>query len=222
MELLRRIQRGSLSVSLLARQTGFGQSHLSNFLRNQRQLSLEGLDRILAAQRIGAADLLPASVLSVRQPGEEADHVPVVSHATAMYEPVVRASAVQNLLQVPSGLLGHVRSRSSVNRRSWQRWVAIAVSAADALAMDPLILPDAIVVLDRHYNSFAQYRPARPNVYALRKDAHLKLRYADFLLGRLVLRPHNRAFPVELTDLAPQESSGDLIVGRVILVLNEH
>jgi len=31
LELLRRIQRGTLSVSLLARQTGFGQAHLSNF-----------------------------------------------------------------------------------------------------------------------------------------------------------------------------------------------
>ena len=61
LELLRRIQRGTLSVSLLARQTGFGQSHLSNFLHNRRQLSLEAMDRILAAQHLAAADLLPAT-----------------------------------------------------------------------------------------------------------------------------------------------------------------
>ena len=61
LELLRRIQRGTVSVSLLARQTGFGQSHLSNFLHSRRQLSLEALDRILAAQHMGAVDLLPAS-----------------------------------------------------------------------------------------------------------------------------------------------------------------
>jgi hypothetical protein len=78
------------------------------------------------------------------------------------------------------------------------------------------------VLLDRHYNSIVQYRPSRANVYALRMDAHLKLRYADFQLGRLILRPHNRAFPVELTDTEPGESTGDLIIGRVILVLNEH
>ncbi len=41
-ELLRRIERGTLSVSLLARQTGFGKSHLSNFLHSRRKLSLEG------------------------------------------------------------------------------------------------------------------------------------------------------------------------------------
>ncbi len=46
LELLRRMQRGSLSVSLLARETGFGQPHLSNFLRGRRRLSLEAMDRI--------------------------------------------------------------------------------------------------------------------------------------------------------------------------------
>jgi hypothetical protein len=61
LELLRRIQRGTLSVSLLSRQTGFGQSHLSNFLRSRRQLSLEAMDRIFAAQQLTIAALLPAS-----------------------------------------------------------------------------------------------------------------------------------------------------------------
>jgi hypothetical protein len=61
LELLRRIQRGTLSVSLLARQTGFGQAHLSNFLNCRRQLSLEAMDRILASQRMAAGDLLPAT-----------------------------------------------------------------------------------------------------------------------------------------------------------------
>jgi hypothetical protein len=60
LELLRRIQRGTLSVSLLARQSGYGQAHMSNFLHNRRQLSLEAMDRILSAQHIDASDLLPA------------------------------------------------------------------------------------------------------------------------------------------------------------------
>lgn len=222
LELLRRIQRGTLSVSLLARQTGFQQSHLSNFLHSRRQLSLEGMDRILAAQHMGAADLLPANAVSAWQAGDETAYVPVVSHATAMYEPVVRPSAVQSQLSVPSGLLQSIRSRASIHRRAWQRFVAIPVSAVEALAMDPVIQPDAIALLDRHYNSIAQYRPTRPNIYALRMDAHLKLRYADFQLGRLILRPHNLASPVELTDMGPGQSTGDLIIGRVVLVLNEH
>jgi len=118
-ELLRRISRGTLSVSLPARQTGFKPSHLPNFLRSPRHLSLDGVDWILASRHRGAADL-------------------------------------------------------------------------------------------------------PPNLHAMRKDSRLKLRYADFLLDRIVLGQHNRAFPVELMELGPGESTEDRIVGRLILILSEH
>lgn len=87
--------------------------------------------------------------------------------------------------------------------------------------MDPLVLPDALTVIDRHYNSLTPYRPNRPNLYAVRHGAHLTLRYVDFLANRLVLRPHNSAFPVDLLEVEPGESPNDLIAGRVVLILNE-
>jgi hypothetical protein len=37
-----------------------------------------------------------------------------------------------------------------------------------------------------------------------------------------VLGQHNRAFPVELMELGPGESTEDRIVGRLILILSEH
>jgi hypothetical protein len=58
-------------------------------------------------------------------------------------------------------------------------------------------------------------------VYAVRHSSHLTLRYVDFLSGRLVLRPHNIAFPVALIEIGTDESAGDLIAGRVALILNE-
>jgi hypothetical protein len=42
------------------------------------------------------------------------------------------------------------------------------------------------------------------------------LRYADFLNGRLVLRPHNIAFPVEMIEVDPRESPNELLVGRMV------
>ena len=222
MELLRRIQRGTLSVSLLARQTGFGQSHLSNFLHSRRQLSLEAIDRILAAQQLTASDLLPnnhnfnSTVIE-----EESDTVPVVSHASALFEPFIRPGAVQSTLHLPHGALQSVRARVTSPRRKWQRFVAVRVSAADALPMDPLVLPEAFAVIDRHYNSLAPYRPSRPNLYAVRNGAHLTLRYADFLSARLILRPHNIAFPVDLLEIGHDESPTELIAGRVVLLVNE-
>jgi len=221
LELLRRIQRGTLSVSLLARQTGFGQSHLSNFLHNRRQLSLEAMDRILAAQHLTAADLMPASL-----PGkdldalEEGSTVPIVSHTTALYEPFIRPTAVQSMLHLPVGALQSVRARTTGTRRAWERFVAVRIPAADAIAMEPLVLPDATALIDRHYNSLSQYRPNRPNLYVLPYRSHLTLRYVEFTANRLVLRPHNLAFPIDLIEVEPGESPTDLITGRVVLILN--
>jgi hypothetical protein len=222
-ELQRRIQRGTLSVSLLARQTGLGQSHLSNFLHGRRQLSLEAMDRILAAQSMSAADLLPTQQTRHEQDreGEESGAVPVVSHATALFEPQVRPSAVQSVLHLPAGMLRAARSRTAGPRRAWQRFVAISIPAPEAQPMEPLVLPNALVLLDRHYNSLVPYRTNRPNLYAVRHDARLKLRYVDFQLNRLVLRPHSVAFPVELIVVGADETPNDLIVGRVALILNE-
>jgi hypothetical protein len=222
LELLRRIQRGTLSVSLLSRQTGLGQPHLSNFLHSRRQLSLEAMDHILTAQHMATADLVPATAQSAAiEENEDGSTVPVVSHASALFEPLIRPSAVQGILQIPAGLLQAVRSRASRPRHAWQRYVAVRISGSDALAMDPVVLPEAIVLIDRHYNSLMPYRPSRPNLYAVRYEAHLTLRYVDFVSNRLVLRPHNIAFPVELIEVDPGESPSDLIAGRVALIVNE-
>jgi hypothetical protein len=138
-----------------------------------------------------------------------------------LFEPFIRPSAVQFMLPLPPSLLQTIRARVSNPRRPWERFVAVRISPADALPMEPLILPDALALIDRHYNSLMPYRPERANVYAVRRGAHLTLRYVDFLANRLVLRPHNLAFPVDLIELDPEESPGDLIAGRVALIVNE-
>jgi hypothetical protein len=222
LEMLRRIQRGTLSVSLLARQTGFGQAHMSNFLRKRRQLSLEALDRLLVSQHLTAIDLLPATCSSTELSNDlESSSVPVVTHAAALFEPYIRPSSVQSTLNLPAKLLTSTRARISQSRRTWQRFVAVSLSAADASAMEPLLLPNAIVLLDRHYTSLLPYRLNRTNLYAVRNGRHLSVRYLDFLMNRVVLRPHNLSFPVDLLEVAPGESPADLIAGRIVTVLNE-
>lgn len=221
MELLRRIQRGTLSVSLLSRQTGFGKSHVSNFLHARGQLSLAAMDRMLSAQHIAAEDLIelgtrPGSIRDM----EEAAAVPVVTHSAALFEPYIRPSAVQRMLQMPDGALHALKTRPMASRHSWQRFVAVRVAHADALPMDPLLLPDALAVIDRHYNSLVPYRPGRPNLYAVRMGARLALRYAGYESMRLVLRPLSAASPVDLIEIGPETSPGDFIAGRVVLTIN--
>ena len=222
-ELLRRIERGTSSVSLLARQTGFGKSHLSSFLHSRRQLSLQGLDRVLTTQHMACEDLLElgAHAGSSSNGTDEPRMVPVVSHNSALFEPYIRPGAVQMMLHLPSGALRSLRPKAAASRRAWQRFVAIRIGHADALPMDPLLFPDALAVIDRHYNVLAPYRAGRPNLYAIRNGGHLTLRYADFAEARLVLRPLNLSFPVDLIEIAPDASPGENIAGRVALTINE-
>jgi hypothetical protein len=220
-ELLRRIQRGSLSVSLLARQTGFGQSHLSNFLRSRRNLSVEAMDRVLATQHLVPSDLLPAHRAYEWTNEQESNAVPLISHGAALFDPCIRPSAVQSMLSFPRGALHSLRARATPARRTWQRYVAVRISSVDALPMEPLVLPEDLAVIDRHYNLLVPYRPNRPNLYAVRDGAHLTVRYADFLAARLVLRPLNMAFPIDLIEIGPEKSPSEWIAGRVVLIIND-
>lgn len=221
-EMLRRIQRGTLSISLLSRQTGLGVSHVSNFLHSRRKLSMDGMDRVLAAQHLLAEDLLERHPggLAARE-NAQTGPIPVVSHASALFEPVIRPSAVQMILHLPPGVLHALKARTVPARRFWQRFVAIRVARGDAIPMDPLLLPEALAVIDRHYNSLIPYHVGRPNLYAVRDRAHLSLRYADYVAMRLVLRPLSLASPVDLVEIDPDTSPGDLIAGRVALIIKE-
>jgi len=221
-ELLRRINRGTLSVSLLARQTGLGQAHLSNFLHSRRQLSLQALDRVMTAQHLAAHDLLSHHRNAAEATAEPDDgKVPIVAHTAALFEPYIRPSVVHAMLHLPQGFLRSLQPCASRPRRAWQRFVAMRISQSDAQAMDPLIRPEAIALIDRHYNSLTSYRPDRSNIFVVRNGTHVLLRYVDFQMNRMVLKPHNRIYPVELMELGPHEAPGDLIAGRVALIMNE-
>jgi len=224
-ELLRRIERGSLTGSRLAQQAGFQQAHISNFLNRKRALSLEGLDRVLASQNLTIDQILPVDLAAAASPAvqshEPTDIVAVVSSSVAMDEPRVAESAVIETVQVSASRLHDNRARPSTRHAHWQRFVAIRADAQQSAAMEPLLAPGAIAVLDRHYNSLAPYRAHQPTLYAVRCGGSLLLRYVDFDEGHLILRPYSRAFPVQLLPLASHESPADYIVGRVCLIFSE-
>src|SRR5277367_6038135 len=164
LEISRRIDRGLVTGTLLARQTGLQSSHISNFLHRKRKLSLVAIDRVLAAQMLSIEDLLPPEssrqVATVSGPrDDEFDSVPLVSHTTAAHSPSITSQATIEVIRLPVGILEQLRPRRAIIRRDWQRFLAVRITASQALPMLPVLAPHAIVVLDRHYNSLAPYRP---------------------------------------------------------------
>jgi hypothetical protein len=97
----------------------------------------------------------------------------------------------------------------------------VRVTAAQALSMDPILRVGSVAVLDRHYNSLVMCRPPHPNVYGVRVSGQMAFRHVSFESNRLVLRPRSPQYPVELLELAPQESPSDFLVGRVCLCVTE-
>jgi hypothetical protein len=125
------------------------------------------------------------------------------------------------LIRLPAGILEQLRPRRAVVRRNWQRFVAVRVSALQAAPMSPVLTPNAILVLDRHYNSLAPYVPPRPSLYAVNIASDLVFRYVGFEADHLILRPHSLEHPVELLSLGAAESPSSYIVGRVCLCISE-
>ena len=138
-----------------------------------------------------------------------------------MDEARIPASAVIETLQVSATRLRDNRARPTRKNAKWQRFVAIRADSQQAAAMEPLLQPGALVVLDRHYNSLAPYRAHQPTLYAVRSGNTLLIRFVEFDEGSLILRPHSLGFPVQLVALSPKESPADYILGRVCMVFSE-
>jgi hypothetical protein len=205
------------------RPTTLPQAHVSNFLNRKRALSLEGLDRVLASQNLTIEQILPIELNSVaaKVTGDTVEVVPVVPASVAMDEARIPASAVIETVQVSASRLRDNRSRPSQKNATFQRFLAIRADAQQAAAMEPLLLPGAIAVLDRHYNSLAPYRAQQPTLYAVRSGSNLLIRFVEVDEGHLILRPYSAAFPIQLLPLASSESPSDYIVGRVCMVFSE-
>jgi transcriptional regulator with XRE-family HTH domain len=224
LELLRRIERGTLSVSLLARQTGLGQPHISNFLHRRRGLSLKTLDRILEAQHLQIADLLPARRAAREEMREESVgamvEIPLVAQAVAVFEPYIRLSSTIAMLPFAEDAVKGLEPRCSNARKQWDRFVAVRIGAEEGRPMEPVVQAEAVVLLDRHYTSFHPYQEGGVNLYGARLGSHMVVRYAQFQEERVVLRAHQARAKAEVLEPGPGETGNDLLVGRVVLVVN--
>ena len=215
-----RVNAGEVTGLHLADQTGFKQAHISNFLNRKRGLSLEGMDRVLAAQRLSVLDLIdPAEVnrrASIVPPSEdEFENVVVTEPHIAAHDAPIMSMHVTEILKFKSSFLKRLKEESASGRSGWERFVAIRVDPADAVAMYPRLFPAAVLLLDRHYTSLAPYRKGENNIYAVRKGSTCTVRYVERSGTHLILRPHNAEVPAELLTVPKGLKIADCIVGRV-------
>ena len=220
--LLRRIREGQLSGLQLARQAGFQQPHISNFLNMKRGLSLEALDRVLSAQHISVLDLLDQEELnrhaSIVPPGrDEFENVILVEADQDAFLPRFTRDQVKGTFKVEKNVLQRLRPGMEGDRSRWQRFIFLKASAREGMSMYPRLLPGAHVLVDRHYNSLLPYRCGERNMYAAMHAGHCYFRYVERREIYLVLQAENRAYSPHTRPLAGKSPS-DYIVGRICSV----
>lgn len=216
--LLAHINAGELTGMELARQTGFRQAHISNFLNRRRGLSLEAMDAILQAMQISLADLMtyPATKRGRTREksieGGEYVSIPVMEEADCT-APRLPKSGVGKVLKIASAEVHKLRPRMHTPRPHWDRFVALRVKDSDAQAMAPRLLPGAVVIVDRHYNSLAPWKNER-NMYLVNAKG-LHIRYVEHVGEELILRSHNAENGLVQIVREQGQNAIAAIVGRV-------
>ncbi len=81
--------------------------------------------------------------------------------------------------------------------------------------MFPRLLPGATVLIDRHYNSGKAYRQGEKTMFVVRQAKQCVIGYMESAGENIFVRPHNRAYPVEMLEVAARHSVSDYVIGRV-------
>jgi hypothetical protein len=215
-----RIHEGHLTGLRLAQQTGFKQAHISNFLNRKRGLSLEGMDRVLTVQHLSVLDLLdPAEVnkrASILPPSnDEFQNVLLTDAAIAATHPLLTNMSVKEILKFKKSFLRKLKPEPEGDRERWERFVVIKADAREAMGMSPRLFPGSTLLIDRHYNSLKPYRKGESNMYAVLKNETCTFKYVEVSGNQLILRPHNRSYPVEVMAVEEGKRPADYLVGRV-------
>jgi DNA-binding phage protein len=211
------IARGDVTSADLSRRTGLSRSHVSKFLHAHGQLSFTAAHRILKALHLE----VEAVVNRGHQPQSRAEHeieIPLVSHSAALFEPEIRAHAVERWLFIHHRDLPPPGPGRSLLRQSWRRFIAIRIDRDGARSMGRPEYAGAIAVIDRHYSSLRLYAPPRPNLYAIRDGNQVALRYIERVDNYLVYFPANRAVLPKVTEVAQNTNAGHYIAGRVAMI----
>jgi Peptidase S24-like len=218
-----RIEEGDLTGLRLAKQTGFKQAHISNFLNRKRGLSLEGMDKVLAVQHLSVLDLLDPSEVNKRASifppsNDEFQNVILADGTIAATQPLITSMHVKEILKFKKSFLKKLKAEIKGDREQWERFVVIKVDGREGMSMYPRLLPGTTLLIDRHYNSLKPYRKGELSMYAIRKDETCTVKYVEMAGNQLILRPHNQGYPVEIMTMEDGKSLPDYLVGRICYI----
>jgi transcriptional regulator with XRE-family HTH domain len=211
-----RMGRGELTGKGLAEEADLPPGHLSNFLNSRRGLSLESMDRLLQALRIGVLDLVSREEVQRRVRPRGIAGVEPVALVSPEHAALARFRDDQILetRNFNKAFLRRLRPRADVDRSDWQRFVVIKLDGRNSRGFFPRSVA-ATLLVDRYYNSLEPYRRFHPNLYAVRMGESCVAAQISVCDNCLMLRPREPRAPIEVVRIEAGRSYSDYIVGRV-------
>jgi hypothetical protein len=214
-----RLERGEVTGKGLARDAGFQQAHLSNFLNRRRGLGLQAMDRLLDLLHIDVLHLAGVSNVERRESNSAEDDTQLVALVSLdAAARVIRFTAddIQGAVSFPRTFLLRLKPKTDGNRRDWTRFAAATLDARSIEGMAPLLKPEAVVLIDRHYNA-APLQPADQALYAVIDGGRCVVRRLTLAPGALILRPQTESpsSPLHVLPIPIGKRAGNFIVGRI-------
>jgi transcriptional regulator with XRE-family HTH domain len=216
------IKSRQLTQRALAELVGVGQAHISNFLLGRRGLSIEGMDALLNVLGLDVERLIAMS----EQPRDQKvssttlESVPLIQHNAAM-NPTFGTDEILVEMGFTKILLRRLKADSTDTRKPWIRFVAIRADAALAAPMYPRLSNGSVLLVDRHYCLLSGHQRAEPNLYMIRKEQTLMVRWIEMQGSNLSLRPDCGEHPLDFICIDRKHPLTSCIVGRVVYIATE-
>ena len=217
-----RLDRGELTGKSLARQAGFRQAHLSNFLNGRRGLSLQAMDRLLDILHLDVLQLAGVNeawrhASGDQQSRHETEAVARVTFHAAAHAARFSAHEIQDVVSFRKSFLRRLKPKTMGNRRDWTRFAVVTLNEANVAGMWPQLLPGSQVLIDRHYNAPKMRDTSSPDLYAVVNGVHASITRVTLTPGLLILRPlqEGEGPRMRLISVPAGRRAGDFIVGRV-------
>lgn len=199
---------------------GTGQAHISNFLRGRRGLSLDAMDAILKVLGLDVTSLIVISGKTPSNSSPTIESVPLVEHAAAM-NPTFGKSGTVGELGFSRVLLRRLKAKTPKNRTDWVRFIAIRVDAALAAPMYPRLSNGSVLLVDRHSCLLTENEKDDPNLYLIREERTLMVRWAQMHGSTLYLLPDRSEYPLDFISIGRKQPITSCIVGRVVYIGTE-
>ncbi len=210
------IKSRQITQSALGELAGMQQAHISNFVQGRRGLSIEGMDAILKVLGLDVTSLIAMSgrTPSATDCSPALESVPLVEHKAAM-NPTFAKHEILGDLGFPKVLLLRLTAEPPEDRAAWVRFIAARADAALAAPMHPRFEKGSVLLVDRHHCSLAGYQNDEKNLYLIRKEQMLMVRWIKMQGNNLCLRPARSEYPLDFVSIDKSYPPTYYIVGRV-------